>query len=159
MTKTLTTLGPEMSKTSLRRGFSLLLLERFHEMVRTLDALDQSPLEQSLWAAFLASGLDRYFEPQVEVYDDTGDYIVRVDFASTLLKIAVFTDGRKWHTGGEAEARDKLHNERLQKLGWLVKRYWTEAIFERLDATVDELYAETARRVWELQQNLPKRRS
>jgi very-short-patch-repair endonuclease len=152
-------LEPAIKKSQLRRGFGLLLLSRFHEMVQILDELEASPLEQRLWAGFIANGLDRYFDPQVEVYDHKGAYIVRVDFASTLLRMAVFTDGNTYHSSPAAVARDAEHNRRLEAEGWLVKRYWTKDITERLDETLDELYSLTAKRIWEMHEAMDATRS
>jgi very-short-patch-repair endonuclease len=143
-------LAPAIKQSALRRGFGLVLLARFHEQVTVLDTLEASPLEQRLWIGFIASGLVRYFDPQVKVYDNKGEYVVRVDFASTLIKMAVFTDGHTYHSSTEARARDADHNRRLEAEGWLVKRYWTEAITERFDETLDEIYSLTAQRIWDM---------
>jgi very-short-patch-repair endonuclease len=62
----------------------------------------------------------------------------------------MFCDGEKWHSTAEQLAKDKLHNERLQALGWVVKRYRTADITERLAATIDDIYQTACVRVLDL---------
>jgi very-short-patch-repair endonuclease len=133
-----------------REQFGLLLLHRFDKLMWQLDQLE-SPLERMLWAELFARDLDRYLVPQVNVYDYEGKFIARVDFASTLLRIAVFTDGRTYHSSSEARARDMEQNERLLALGWKLRRYWMEDIIEELTAISDDIYQLVALRIAEMQ--------
>lgn len=134
-----------------RNRFWLLYLSRFKEMTERIDELSSSPLEQLLWGEFFIRRLDRYYDFQVELFDNSGGYIVRADFASLLLKIAIFTDGRTYHSSPEALSKDKFHNEELKKLGWTVRRYWTEQVQEQSEVIADEIYQLTCIRLAEIQ--------
>ena len=134
-----------------RRQLALVMLARFKEEVELLDTLDASPLERIVWATMIGRKLDRYLRPQVEVHDRQGKYIVRVDFASTLLKVAIFTDGRTYHSKPEDVARDKEHNRRLKEMGWEVRRYWTEEVNDDHSRLIDETYQLTCERLLQLQ--------
>ncbi|ABA22110.1 hypothetical protein Ava_2495 [Trichormus variabilis ATCC 29413] len=133
-------LQQELSKNSLRKQYSLLLFERIRQNLSYIDSLESSPLEQRLWAELLARGLDDYIKPQIELYDNEGIYIVRADFASTWLKMAIFTDGITYHSSPQAQARDAEHNLRIQEMGWVVKRYVTEDIESKIEAVIEEIY-------------------
>ena len=106
-------LKTEMEKSPVRKQFGALLIDRFQKLIEQIDLLE-SPLENQLWASLYVRGLDRYMEPQVKVYDYDGKYIVRVDFASTLLRIAIFTDGHEFHDPPAQQQKDQQHNERLR---------------------------------------------
>lgn len=133
-----------------RQKFGLLLLHRFETLMEQLDQLE-SPLEEMLWAELFARNLDRYLVPQVNVYGYDGHFIARVDFASTLLRIAIFTDGRTYHSSPKDQARDKEHNERLVAMGWVVRRYWTEDIRDNLTSISDEIYHVVSCRIAKMQ--------
>jgi len=134
-----------------RRQLALVMLARFKEEVELLDTLEASPLERIVWATMIGRKLDRYIRPQVEVYDRQCKYIVRVDFASTLLKIAIFTDGRTYHSKPQDVARDEEHNRRLKEMGWEVRRYWTEEVNDDHGRLIDETYQLTCQRLRQLQ--------
>jgi uncharacterized protein (DUF433 family)/very-short-patch-repair endonuclease len=134
-------LQQELSKNKLRKKYSLLLFEIVRQNLAYIDSLESSPLEQKLWAEILARGLDDYIKPQIKLYDEEGIYIVRADFASTLLKIAIFTDGSKtYHSSPQAQARDAKHNQRIQEMGWVVKRYGTNDIESKIEEVIEEIY-------------------
>jgi len=149
----LESLGREMTKSALRTQFADLMLHRYKKLLDDLDLLKESPLEQRLWAALLVRGLDVYLAPQVELYDYAGRYIVRVDFASTLLRLAIFTDGRTYHSSEEAKTRDDEHNRRLAEVGWMVMRYWTEEVNNDVNSLVDRVYDTVCQRIAEMQRS------
>ncbi|HEV8003905.1 MAG TPA: DUF559 domain-containing protein [Planctomycetaceae bacterium] len=132
-----------MEHNDLRKQF---LIDRFGRLIEQLDLIE-SFLEQQLWAGLFARGLDRYLDPQVVVFDYTGSRIVRVDFASTLLRIAIFTDGHEFHDKPDQKALDAQHNDRLSSMGWSVKRYWYEQVVPGINACVDEIYNIVCRRI------------
>jgi len=139
-----------MEQSDIRRQFGALLIARFNELIVQLDLIE-SFLEKQLWAGLFVRGLDRYLEPQVVVYDYAGERIVSVDFASTLLRVAIFTDGHGFHDRPAQKASDQQHNERLRAMGWLVKRYWYEEVFPDVNACVEEICDIICKRIARMQ--------
>lgn len=135
-----------------RKQVAMVLIRRFEHLIEELDSMKSSPLERIVWAQLIARDLDRYLEPQVELYDPSGQYIVRADFASTLLKLAVFTDGHTYHDSPDDQRRDASHNQRLAAMGWVVKRYWTEEVKQNHQRLCDEIYGLVCDRLLHLQQ-------
>ena len=87
-------------------------------------------------------------EPQVKVYDYDGKYIVRVDFASTLLRIAIFTDGHEFHDPPAQQQKDQQHNERLRSDGLdCYSATGTEEVVRDLNARADEIYDLVCQRI------------
>lgn len=133
-----------------RERFLLLMLDKWSRDLARIDESDASPLERKMWAGMLVRSLDRYFEPQVELYDTSGRYIVRADFASTLLRIALFTDGETYHSKPADVARDQGHNRRLEAMGWKVLRYRTRQVEAGFRQVLTEVYEVTAARCHQL---------
>lgn len=133
-----------------RERFLLLMLDKWSHDLARIDESDASPLERKMWAGMVVRSLDRYFEPQVEVYDTSGHYIVRADFGSTLLRIAIFTDGETYHSKPADVARDNEQEGRLQKMGWKVLRYRTKQVETDFRQVLTEVYEVTADRCHQL---------
>ena len=140
-----------LNATNERREFGSLLLDRFTRLISQLDKLG-SYLERQLWAGMFARDLDRYFDLQVTVHEYNRKRIVRVDFASTLLRIAIFTDGHKHHDPPGAQAEDARHNAALRNMGWIVKRYWYEEIKDHINERIEEIHEFVCQRIAEMQE-------
>lgn len=63
-----------------------------------------------------------------------------LDFAFPKYKIAIETDGRKWHSSPQARKRDGFKNHILKQLGWMVFRFWEEEILEDVEGCVDKVF-------------------
>jgi very-short-patch-repair endonuclease len=135
-----------IEQSEIRKQFGALLIDRFNRLIEQLDLIE-SFLEKQLWAGLFVRGLDRYLEPQVVVHDYAGQRIVRVDFASTLLRIAIFTDGHEFHDPPAQQALDTQHDTQLRAMGWLVKRYWYEEVVPDINACVDDIYDIVCKRI------------
>lgn len=139
-------LQAQMEQSDIRRQFGALLIDRFGQLIQQLDLIE-SYLEKQLWAGLFARGLDRYLVPQVNFHDYHGAFVARVDFASTLLRVAIFTDGHEFHDPPAQQAIDQQQNERLRAMGWLVKRYWYEEVVPDINGCVDDIYDILCRRI------------
>lgn len=76
-----------------------------------------SPFEVRVLRKLRANGLCPDEEP-VEVYDDDGNYVMRLDFAWEALKVALHVDSYLWHHQRERFDRDARQRSRLAALGW-----------------------------------------
>ncbi len=70
---------------------------------------------------------------------DRGRLVAIVDFAYPDLRLAIETDGYRWHSGRIAWQRDLARRNALTRLGWHVIHVTAEDIERRPDATVDVL--------------------
>ena len=80
------------------------------------DGHTDSPLEVRIRRALRATTLPR---PTLrhQVFDDAG-YVMRLDFAWPLHKVALHVDGYRWHHQRERFERDARQRTRLAALGW-----------------------------------------
>ena len=94
--------------------------------------LTESPIEDVLLSAFRSYGL---FDcvPQYEI----GPY--RADFAFPEKKIVVECDGREFHSGEEQAERDKVRDEYMRRLGWVVIRFWGSEIHREPERCAKEV--------------------
>jgi very-short-patch-repair endonuclease len=116
------------------RALTQLLLER-----DSRDGRMESRLEAKMLRLLRRSGLELPI-PQYEVR--TGDLLVaRVDFAYPAQRIAIETDGYRWHGGPERWKKDMRRENRLKLLGWTVLRFSWEDVHSRPEAVVGQVRA------------------
>jgi very-short-patch-repair endonuclease len=70
-------------------------------------------------------------EPQYPVH--SGHVI---DFAILPNRIAIETDGERWHSSSKAKKRDRFKNYQLQRLGWTVLRFTGKQIENDMDSVI-----------------------
>lgn len=69
-------------------------------------------------------------EAEVEIRDEQGRFIGRVDYAHRAARIVIEVDGYDKRTSKEAFVRDRVRDRRLRAMGWTVLRFvWFEVIF------------------------------
>lgn len=124
-----------------RNGCSLIWLrqtaERLHRpgqrgtgvLLRLLDSAETRPtptesaLEVRVERALAGiPGLVRQFT----IFDPTGRFVARTDFAIPELKIAIEAHSRRFHFGHDREDDDAAREAKMQAEGWIV-RYVTSA--------------------------------
>ena len=124
-----------------RNGYSLTWMrqsaERLHRpgqrgtgvLLRLLDAAEtrtrptESALEVRVERALTGiPGVVRQFT----IFDPTGRFIARTDFAIPELKIAIEAHSRRFHFGNDREDDDAGREAKMQAEGWIV-RYVTNA--------------------------------
>jgi very-short-patch-repair endonuclease len=91
-----------------------------------------SPFERK----FLQFLRRRAFPPadrQVPIYDDSGNFVARVDFAYPELKIAIECDSKRHHFGRRDWEHDIERRTRLAALGWLVIHVSWDMLVNRPD--------------------------
>ncbi len=94
-----------------------------------VDGRSESPGESLLRLSMRGRGLPEP-ELQVEIYDEEGTFVARVDLAILAFGILIEFDGKKKYTqllrpgedAVDAVLREKRREERLTELGWLVIR-------------------------------------
>jgi very-short-patch-repair endonuclease len=89
----------------------------------------ESVAEQRLQQLWRRAGLPPA-EPQVEVRDEAGGLVARLDLAVPELKIAVEMDGYRYHGDPRSFHRDRLRTMRLAALGWRVIHVTPAAVRE-----------------------------
>jgi hypothetical protein len=90
-----------------------------------VDGRSESPGES--WTRFLlaVAGIDTV--PQVEVRDDRGDLVARVDLLVEGTKTIVEFDGRVKYTSADVLWAEKKREDRLRRLGYTVVRItWSD---------------------------------
>ena len=124
-----------------RNGYSLTWMrqtaERLHRpgqrgtgvLLRLLDAVEirtpptESALEVRVERALVGiPGVVRQFS----IFDPTGRFVARTDFAIPELKIAIEAHSRRFHFGDDREDDDAVREAKMQAEGWIV-RYVTHA--------------------------------
>lgn len=90
----------------------------FRKVLSSLEGrrATDSPLEARFLQQIRAAGLPLPV-PQYEIRSN-GKFVARVDFAYPDRRIAIEIDGYRWHSGGEAWARDHARYRQLTLLGW-----------------------------------------
>jgi hypothetical protein len=83
------------------------------------DGRAESPLETLGRLALVPVLPD--LEPQLEVCDDSGRLLARVDLADRRRRLAVEGDGRSTHTGMAAD--DHRRDRRIAAYGWATERF------------------------------------
>lgn len=108
------------------------------------DARAESPMETRLRLVLVDGGLPAP-DLQVDVFDDTGRWIARVDLAYEASKIAIEFDGRATHDADNAFVRDRERQNALVAAGWTVLRYVGRDVYRRSPAIVNQVRAELAK--------------
>ncbi len=93
---------------------------RLRRAVALADTGSESPWETRARLAVVLAGLPRP-ETQIEVFDEHGRFVARVDFGWRPWKVAVEYDGAH-HRGSAQFARDLRRHNRLVAAGWTVIR-------------------------------------
>jgi very-short-patch-repair endonuclease len=82
-----------------------------HLADRRSESIPESELRVWLTVAGLAPDL------QVQVFDEQGAFVGRLDLAFSEKKLAVEYDG-DWHRDGEQPRRDEARRAAIRRLGW-----------------------------------------
>jgi very-short-patch-repair endonuclease len=96
-------------------------LRRLEQTLALVDAGAESPKETWLRLLLQRSGLPPV-ETQIEVRDEFGGFVARLDMGWPELKLAVEYDGDQHRTDRKQYVRDKRRLEELERLGWVVIR-------------------------------------
>ncbi|MDV6260159.1 hypothetical protein [Rhodococcoides yunnanense] len=108
--------------------------------VRLMDGRSANPGESQSRIVLRQAGFEP--EPQVEIYDDEGHFVARIDWLINGILVAEF-DGKAKYTEylrpdespGDVVFREKLREDSLRELGYPVVR-WTWADLARPDELV-----------------------
>ena len=116
-----------------------LLLEHYGAEV------SESALERAFARLLRAMGLPTP-DAQVEIFDDNGAFVMRVDFAYPEHKIAIELDSRRWHTEEDAFQADRRKRNRVRLDGWLVLEFTWRMVIEQPQYVADQILAAIATR-------------
>ncbi|WP_010540835.1 hypothetical protein [Dietzia alimentaria] len=95
-------------------------VRRVLELLPQVDPKAESPKETELRLQMKGAGLPR-FESQVEVFDEFGTLVSRLDLGNRQWKVGLQYDG-DGHLKRDRRDHDSLTMMRLASLGWEVKR-------------------------------------
>ncbi|HKE50057.1 MAG TPA: hypothetical protein VKE25_00970, partial [Actinomycetes bacterium] len=104
----------------------------------------ESPLESHSRAFFLAAGLPMP-ETQVEIRDDRGRFVARVDFLWREQRTVGEADGRLKYSSLEVLYREKQREDRIRELGFEVVRWDTTDLRHSSAGTATRVRAAFAR--------------
>lgn len=97
------------------------------KVVRHATPEAETPIESLARAVCLELGLA--VEPQVDVYDDDGNFIGRVDLLERGLGLVIEADGRLKYADPQALYAEKLRQEALEAAGLVVVRLsWDDLV-------------------------------
>jgi very-short-patch-repair endonuclease len=68
-------------------------------------------------------------------------FVARLDFAYPSHRVAVETDGYRWHGSVERWRRDLRRENRLKLLGWTVLRFSWEDVQDRAELVSSQIRA------------------
>jgi hypothetical protein len=104
-------------------------IARAHRVVALADPRAESPLESLSRAHFAAAGLEPP-ELQVDLHDETGAFLGRVDFYWRAARVVGEADGLSKYADATVLRAEKLRQERIEQTGRTVVR-WTWQEMER----------------------------
>ncbi len=119
-------------------------IPRLRGTMALADGRAESPMETRLRFLFHVAGLPSP-EPQVEVRDELGRLVARVDLAWRVARLAVEYEGDH-HRERDQFRRDVGRVNALRRLGWAVLRFTAGDVLRRPSATVAAVRDELARR-------------
>ena len=90
-------------------------------MLALVDGRAESGAESRTRWALRTLGL-RMPTPQVEIFDDVGEFVARVDFLYEDMKLVIEVDGRKKYEKAQDLWDEKMREDRLRALGYVVVR-------------------------------------
>lgn len=96
-------------------------VRRARRALELSDPRAESPPESRLRVILVLGGLSPV--PQLEVRDDAGRFLARVDLALPGHRLALEYDGREVHTRPDAFVRDRQRHNALVAAGWTVLRF------------------------------------
>ena len=109
---------------------------------RCIDAVigskTESVAEQRLLRLWREAGLPRP-EAQVEIRDDAGRFVARVDLALPAMRIAIEMDSWRHHGDPESFHRDHLRTMRLTTLGWRVVHVTPAVLRDQPEVVLDAI--------------------
>ena len=79
--------------------------------------------------------------PNHTVRNEQGRIVAEIDFADSLLKIAIEVDGRAYHSDTRSFERDRERQNMLALRGWLVLRFTWERLINDPDGVSAEVIA------------------
>jgi len=106
----------------------------------------ESPMESRTRMLLVDGGLPRP-EAQVEVYDDLGEFVARLDLGYRHLKVGLEYEGDR-HRSKDVFRRDIARGNALRDAGWLIVRVTADDVYRapvRFVRRVARLLAERRR--------------
>jgi hypothetical protein len=95
------------------------------QLLDLVEPLVESPMETRMRWQLIQNGLPVPVA-QHEIYDRSGSFVARVDFAYPDVKVAVEFDG-SWHWTRRRE--DDRRRQRLRELGWIVLVFSADDVY------------------------------
>lgn len=100
---------------------------RLRRAASITTGMQESRMETLTWLLLVAYGLAEHFDPQVEIYDDSG-FIGRFDFVARALRLIVEYDGEQHRTDRHQYTKDLARLDRARAAGYTVVRLLREHV-------------------------------
>jgi hypothetical protein len=100
------------------------------ELVDLADPRAESPQESRARLRCFDAGFPSP-EPQIDVFDETGDLLARLDMGWRELLKAMEFDGDEGHSTPAQQAHDRARRERVERQGWGLAIVTTEHVLSR----------------------------
>lgn len=100
------------------------------ELVDLADPRSESPQESRARLRCVDAGFPCP-EPQIDVFDETGDLLARLDMGWRELLKAVEFDGDEGHSTPAQQAHDQARRERVERRGWGLAVVTSEHVLSR----------------------------
>jgi hypothetical protein len=100
------------------------------ELVDLADPRAESPQESRARLRCVDAGFPCP-EPQIDVFDETGDLLARLDMGWRELLKAMEFDGDEGHSTRAQQAHDQARRERVERRGWGLAVVTTEHVLSR----------------------------
>jgi very-short-patch-repair endonuclease len=115
---------------------------RAKRALRLADPRSESIPESELRVWLTVAGLEP--DLQVQVFDERGAFVGRLDLAFPAPKLAVEYDG-DWHRDGDQPQRDEARRQAIRALGWRFVIVTKAELYERPKAVVASVRAALSR--------------
>jgi very-short-patch-repair endonuclease len=128
---------PIISKRHRRMLFVNTTYDRLISSSEFNDLFIESPIEENLWEKLKAERI----EAERQFMLQTKNQLYYLDFALFCKErnLDVECDGDEYHLSVDAVKYDKIRNNDLTKLGWIVLRYHTDQIKKNMNNVIGEV--------------------
>jgi hypothetical protein len=110
-------------------------MKQLRRVLPLVDAGAESPQESRTRLVLIAAGLPKP-QTQIEVFDDWGRLLARIDMGWELWKVGVEFDGAQHWTDPAQRTWDIDRAAELQRRGWLIVRVSADLLRRRPDVVV-----------------------
>jgi hypothetical protein len=113
-------------------------IKQLRRALRLIDAGAESPQETRTRLLVIAAGLPRP-DTQIEVLDDWGGVLARIDMGWPQVKVGIEYDGSQRWTDSRIRTNDIDRSVELQRRGWILIRVSADLLRYRPDVVISRV--------------------